>query len=176
MININANIIPVSRKSGLGWASYWISQMDLLWLGKVIGNQLIDISGNDNHIAITNKDFTGNSIPGSSSSTFQIPNSAGLIANDTDNIWFDLAEANRDVTVSEMNGYDFSRTIVIYSNVAPFNVKGIGLLKSTVALTQTQINLLHRNFKLSIFWSGVLNDFGYVKDNRGFDRMEWTLP
>lgn len=151
-----------------------MSLMDFLWVGDIDGNKLVDISGNGNNVDITGKDFSGRIIPSSSSATFRCPNNATFQADDTDELWITAALASRDVTPVELISYDFARTIVYYQNDLPNNIKAIGILKSTVNLTAEQINLLHRNFRLALYWSGVLNAFGYIKSNKGFARVVWT--
>lgn len=42
----------------------------------------------------------------------------------------------------------------------------IGILKDAEILTLNEINLLHKYFQLWIFWSGILNAYGVIKENR----------
>lgn len=176
-LNINGNWI--GRHSGKSWQTYWTTQniFDFYWYegaANVTATELVDKSGNGNNVTITGKDFATAYIPATSAATFDCPNNATFIADDTDNLWINKNEESRGVEISELIGYDFGRTIVWYDDSAPHHIRAIGILKSTVTLTQEQIDKLHTDFRLPIFWSGVENLNGFVKANRGLAQSVWT--
>jgi len=165
------------RKGGGSWASYWASLFDFLWFERsdnITTTELVDRSGNGNNVTITGKDFATSYIPATSAAIFDCPNNATFIADDTDFLWINRNEESRGVEVSELIGYDFARTIVWYDDDAPHHIRAIGILKSTVSLTEAQINKLHTDFRLPLFWSGVENVNGFIKANRGLAQNVWT--
>lgn len=177
MPGIGVGVSPSLGGKKLQFGTYWTTLMDVLWIGDMDGDTLVDVSGNGNDITILNNDFTAyNYIPATSSSTFLVPDTATLIADDTDKIWFDVVDENRAVSVLELISYDFARTLVWYDDASPHHIRAIGILKSAVTLSASQINLLHSDFKLAIFWSDELNEFGYLKANKGFAQSVWSLP
>lgn len=173
------NTIVNRRGGGISWQTYWITQniFDFFWFegaSNVTATELVDKSGNGNNVTITGKDFATAYIPATSAATFDCPNNATFIADDTDNLWINKNEESRGVEVSELIGYDFGRTIVWYDDASPHHIRAIGILKSTVTLTQAQIDKLHTDFHLALFWSGVENVNGFVKANRGLAQSVWT--
>ena len=174
-IRIGIGGLTIGSSSSRGWTTQYKSLCDFLWVeGKLSATELLDQSGNNNHVTITGKDFVTDYIPATSAATFDCPNNAIFIANDTDNLWINKNEESRGVEVSELIGYDFARTIVWYDNDAPHHIRAIMILKSTVTLTAAQINKMHTDFQLSMFWSGALNVNGFVKANRGLAQNVWT--
>jgi len=149
------------------------AKMLILFTGSISGNSLLSEVGSD-VITVSGKDFATNTIPASSAATFTLPNTATYKAADIDYLWFTEAGVPRNVTVAELIGYDFARTVICYSSTAPHDIQWIGLLQADATLSETEINLLHRAFRLHIFWSGVWNDYGYFKDNRGFEQLPWA--
>ena len=148
-------------------------KMLILWTGGISGATLLSEVGSD-VITVAGKDFTTNYIPPTSVSTLTMPDTAAYKAADTDNLWFTEAGVARNVTVAELIGYDFARTVVCYSSTSPHNIQWIGLLQADATLSEAEINLLHRTFRLHIFWSGTWNDYGYFKDNRGLEQLPWA--
>ncbi|MFY9110506.1 MAG: phage tail tube protein [Desulfomonilia bacterium] len=150
------------------WENYWVKSglFEFLWVGEVQGNFLIDrLHGY--RIEVTGKDFTGAFIPYGSFATFRMGNVPDLIqADEADHFWYDIAGDGLQKTFTELIDEDPTRTVVRYSEVEPYDITAIGLLKEGVTLTEEQMNLLHHDFLLWVFWSGVFNDFGYVKDNK----------
>ena len=148
-------------------------KMLFLWTGGISDNTLLSEVGSD-VITLTGKDFTTNIIPATSAATLTLPNNVTCRAADTDYLWFTEAGASRNVTVAELIGYDFARTVVCYSSTSPHNIQWIGLLQADATLSEAEINLMHRAFRLHIFWSGTWNDYGYFKDNRGLEQLPWA--
>jgi hypothetical protein len=157
--------ISINVKDSIAWYKYLRSVLDLLWIGEVDGNFLVSCFADKRKIIITNKDFTGNYIPYSSGAIFKLPPDPDLIADDIDHLWFDIIEAQIEVSVTDLVSGDY-RTIVKYADEDPFDVYMIGVLRKDVILSETQINYLSRDFWLWLFWSGVWNDSGRLKDNR----------
>ncbi len=162
------SIFDLIATYGLGyWTNYWIAQdiFDFLWTGTIEDDELVDVSGNDNNIIITNKDFTGDYIPSDSEATFAIPDSATLKTDDTDLFWHDDEDNILQKTAEDLVATCYERTIVNYDNSDPYHVRWIGILKSTVTLSETQLNKLHKSFRLWILWSREINAYGYIKGN-----------
>jgi hypothetical protein len=142
-------------------------KFSVLWLGSVVGDNLIDIISGQN-IVITGKDFVTTYIPPTSTATFSLPNVAGLKTDDNfDGAWYTDAGAVKQIPVSYFINNDYSRTLVKYANEAPYNVEWIGLLKNDATISSEELDLLHEYFQLHYFWTGVFNDSGVMKDNRG---------
>ena len=165
-----ANIIGIGRKN-ISYPGYWVLQdiFDVLWWQSApVGDKLLDYSGNGNDIIITGCDFSTNYIPATSSATFKMPDVAGLKTDDEDLLWYTDAGVQEAVTIDRLVGFDYARTIIFYANESPYHIYAIGLLKSSVTLTQDQINKLSESFQLWFLWSGdgIPNDYGYGKDNR----------
>jgi uncharacterized protein (TIGR02145 family) len=119
-------------------------------------------------IAITGKDFTTAYIPDSSTATFKLQADADLIADDADNLWF-TGGVQKSVSLQNLINRDYTKTIIKFNHSSPYQVSAIGILKSGVTLTPAQVDKLHSDFELWLFWSGVFNDYGYLKDNRPLD-------
>lgn len=141
----------------------------VLWIGNISGNYLVDtISGNN--ILVTNKDFSTTTIPESSTATFSLPNTSSLKTDDDfDNAWYDSSGTIKQQTVTNLLGRDYSRTLVKYANSSPYDIEWIGVLKSSATPTSDQWNRLHTYFRLHVYWSGMFNDYGYLKDNIALD-------
>lgn len=102
------------------------------------------------------------------SETYQCPNTAAYIAADTDYIWFGMDSSLSTATTANLVAYDFTRTIIKYSNSVPYAIEAILILSSDIAAGK--VNQLHKDFALSVYWSGVWNDYGQIKDNRASAR------
>jgi len=160
------NCIPFNR-GGVSWSSYWAlnNKVLFLWTGKFDGNNLLsDID--DTVITVTGKDFSTSYIPYTSAATFAVPDNATYEAADTDLMWFDGSGTPESVGIAELVGYDYERTIIKYDSASPHHVRAIMILKSGEVLTATEIDMLHNDFELWMFWSGVLNGYGVIKENR----------
>lgn len=165
----------IISSSGGGLPSNIRSLFSFLWLGTISGSELVDvISGNN--ITVTGMDFS-TTIPSTSTATLAMANVAALKTDDGfDGLWFTDAGAVNQVPVSYLIGNDYSRTIVKYEDSSPYNISWIGVLDDAVSLTSDQIDSLHLYFRLHIFWSGVFNNYGYLKDNRalqGYGYKQW---
>lgn len=172
----SAAVFELLRQKSFFWAyddtDPLTAIFDFLWVGAVEGgNHLMNSLGSD-FITVNAPDFATGYIPVTSASTFNMPD--GYEADDTDLLWWTALAVKRNVTVAELIGYDFTRTLVKYDNDDPHHIRWIGLLKAGVVLTEEQINTLHETFELSIFWSGVWNDNGFLKANRGFEQSIWV--
>ncbi len=146
------------------WYSWLKSLCDFLWIGQIVGNDLISET-DGRKIAITGKDFITTYIPYSSVATFKLPLDPDFVADDTDGLWFTGGVQN-SVTTSNLVDTDFARSIIKFQNEDPYDISAIAILKSTVTLTSAQIDQLSQTFYLWLFWSGFYNDNGYLKDNR----------
>lgn len=166
-ISATRTTIPLGGKA-FSFARYWKTQniFDFLWTGNIEGDELVDISGNGNNLLITDKDFTGNYIPATSSATFSIPDDAALKADDAELFWHDSGDNILQKSAADLVASDYQKTIIKYDSTSPYNVRWIGMLKSTVTLTAEQTNKLHESFELWLYWSSVLNAYGVIKGNR----------
>lgn len=173
-IGANLQTISAVRVAETGCPALLKAKMLILFTGSISGNSLLSDLGSD-VITVSGKDFSTKYIPSTATATFTLPNTATYKAADTDHLWFTEAGVPRNVTVTELIGYDFARTIVYYNSTAPHDIQWIGLFAADATLSEAEINLLHRAFKLHIFWSGTWNDYGYFKDNRGFEQLPWVV-
>ena len=159
----------VSGDGGNSLSRYWtpqkISSKVLFWgkISDIAGGQMPNkITGSTDFFTVAGSPYT-----------FQCPNTAAYIAADTDYIWFKTDASQRTTTTAELIGYDLQRTPVKYLDVAPNTLEEIVILKAGEVLTATELNNLHAYMHLSMFWGGVENDYGYLKDNRTGQQL-WT--
>jgi hypothetical protein len=108
------------------------------------------------------------------SETYICPDTLDYKNADDDELWSKWSYEIRTVTTAELIGYDFSRTIVKYLDDAPNTIEEIMIVKSGEVLSTSDINALHKAMRLSIFWSGSPNIYGYLKSNRGLSRSVFT--
>jgi hypothetical protein len=163
----NPKIFTIGQALTTGWWHRWSSLMDFIWLGLNSGNYLISSFIDHRKILITSRDFLGDFIPEGSIATFKLQDDADLILDDApDHLWFDAAGNQNDVTAPDLYSIDYARTVIKYAHSSPYNITAIGLLKSGIILTPTQLDRIHSDFELWLFWSGFWNDYGYLKDNR----------
>jgi hypothetical protein len=142
----------------------WDRYFRFLWTGYIWGSYLVSALPDRRRITVTGMDFITNYIPETSIATFKLAADADFIADDTDGLWFTGGIQNA-LTVTDLISGDY-RTIVKYSNSPPYDISMIGLLRVGVVMTTSILNDLHTDFLLWMFWTGVLNDYGYLKDNR----------
>lgn len=136
-----------------------------LWTGKFDGDNLLS-DLDSSVITVTNKDFATNYIPAISTATFAIPDNATYKTADEDLLWANSGGVVLEKTTSQLVEFDYTRTLIKYSNNSPYNIQAIGILKTGEALNATEIDEVHKYFKLWLYWSGVLNANGYIKGNR----------
>jgi hypothetical protein len=98
------------------------------------------------------------------SETYQAPDTTPYKNADTDQVWFAGGTAQRTVTTAELKGYDLQRTPVKYDNTTPNAIREIVILNAD--LTASEINGVSSYMQLYVWWSGVYNANGYLKDNR----------
>lgn len=153
-------------------SSTLLAKFAMLWVGDISGNNLLNALDTD-YIIVTGKDFATDYIPATSAATFALPNTAPYIAADQDYLWFDSGGSPRAVTVAELIGYDFNRTFVMYADSSPYHIYAIGVLADGETLTESDWNELHAFFDLSIFYTGELNLYGHLKENRTIGKSEW---
>jgi hypothetical protein len=157
---------------GIGISKYlrwyfWRPFMSYLWETFTLGNFLISEFVDRRRITITNKDFSTVYIPGSSTATFKLQADADFKTDDSaDHLWFDVLGNQRSVTTAELYSKDYTMTVTKTKHSAPYDVSRIGLLENGTVLTPEQNDQLHQDFELWLFWSGVLNEYGYIKENR----------
>lgn len=156
------NINPFS------WDAYWARNDKILFFGlysEISGGQMPNkVAGSTDYLTVAGE---------AGSETYQCPDTVTYIAADTDYIWFKTDETQRTTTTAELIGYDLQRTPVYYGDVSPNAIVAIMILKSGETLTDDENNRLHRDMHLSIFWDGIENDYGYLKDNRVGQQL-WT--
>lgn len=136
-------------------------------------NLLSELSSDD--ITVIDKDFSSVFIPDESNlaARFNTPDNDAYENADEDYLWFNSGGTLRDVSVEELYGYDFNRTLVDFDDNSPHDVHAIAILKSGETLTPSEVNAVHQYFGLSIFWSGTLNAYGILKANRTLEKAEW---
>lgn len=147
--------LPSSIKSKLLFLGYY-SQISGGKMPNTLGNDWLTVSGS------------------AGSETYQAPNTSTYRSADSDELWMNWAYENRTVTTAELIGYDFSRTLVHYLDNSPNSIVAIAIIKSGETLTESEINEVHKYFRLSIYWSGTPNAYGYLKSNRGLSRSVFT--
>jgi hypothetical protein len=145
------------------WAGTWKSSESVLFFGQTEniadGKLYNEVTGATDFLTV-------------GAGTYTCPNTAEYLAADTDKIWFNLANVNRDVTEAELIGYDLQATPVKYDNSAPHTIRAIMILDG--ALTAGERNLMFNDFLLHPLWDNAWNAFGVIKANRGFAQILWV--
>lgn len=137
-----------------------------LWTGKYDGDDLQN-DLDDDVITVTDKDWETKYIPETSESTFAVLDTAGYIAADTDNFWFDAEETQLQKTFTNLIESTTARTFVKYSDFEPYQIFAIGIMKAGETLTENDEYILTRYFKLwTLYFGGEMREYGYMKDNR----------
>lgn len=168
-------ISPFFRRGGAAF-SYW-EQSDkvlYLWTGKFDGDNLLsDID--DTVITVKDKDFSTSYIPYTSAATFAVPNNATFKAADDDLMWFNSSGTPKTIAVKQLVNFDYTRTIIKYDDESPYHIRAIMILKDGETLTDDEIDDLHKDFALWIYWAGTENELGHQKDNRVIDDIPEVL-
>lgn len=136
----------------------------VLWLGDFQGDNLLS-NTNSNIIQVTNRDFVTTYIPATSESTFSLPDTEEYRSADSDNFWFS-GENVLEKTTAQLVASDLNNTIVKYSDIEPYHIWGIAILKSGETLTSDEYNALSYTLWLHWLYFGTTNDYGHLKDNR----------
>ena len=161
----------VGGGNNFSWSSYWAQSNKVLFFGlysEISGGQMPNkVAGSTDYLTVSGS--TG-------SETFQAPDTAPYKAADTDYIWFTTLAVQRTTTTAELIAYDLQRTPVKYGNVTPNALNAIIILKAGETLTSDEIDRLHTDMSLSVYWSGVWNDNGSIKDNRTVNQSVYYVP
>lgn len=167
---LNPKVFELKKTFVTYWWHYWRSLMDFIWTGLVYygsPDYLISNSFDRRHITISGRDFVSLHIPMASVATFKLQADADFKLDDApDHLWFDVGGNQNTVVAADLYNMDYTRTVVKCLHSSPYDIHAIGLLKSGVILSPAQLSQLHSDFELWLFWSGFLNDYGYLKDNR----------
>lgn len=149
---------------GLGLSPATRSKFLFLWTGKFSGNNLL--SDLDELILhVTGRDFPTNYIPATSTATFAIPNTDQFKNADIDNFWHSGATILQKTT-AELVASDITRSIVKYSDIEPYHIWAIGILKPGETIDANEYDALSKYFWLHWLYFGATNDYGHLKDNR----------
>ena len=137
--------VQLSR-SELEYTAEFYNYFETLWYTQSVEDALISDVGDN--ILITNKDFSTDYIPSTSTALFTVNGVA--------------------YSVSDLIDVDYNNMLIKYDNESPHHIRAIGVLKSEFIdnLTQAQLDELHQIFDLWLYWSGVWNDYGVMKANR----------
>jgi len=166
-VKINQTSNTLGINSLTYWWQYWRHLLGFLWTGMNYQNYLISSLYDRRRITITGRDFATNYIPQTSTASFKLQNDSDLIIADApDHLWFNPAGNLKVVTPQLLYDPDYTRTIVLCGHASPYNIYAIGILRSGVILTSAQLDQLHHDFELWLFWSGIWNDNGFWKDNK----------
>jgi len=154
--------IKRAKIGSFSWLRYWKSQDEVLFFAETKdiadGKLYNQKSGSSDYLTVTGA---------AGSYTFQCPDTAPYIAADTDYIWFSEVGVQRTTTEAELIGYDLQRTPVKYDDTNPYSIRAIIILKAGETLSDDKVDKLHRDLYLPVYWSGVANWNGHLKDNRG---------
>lgn len=157
--------IAINKRKGGIWTPQSIASKLLYWgkVSEISGGRMANkVTGATDYITV------GGS---AGSYTFQVPNTAPYITADTDYIWFNTEAGQRTTTEAELIGYDLPRTPVKYDNTTPNAIREILILKAGQTLTSAELDSLHTYMELSIYWSGIWNDYGFPKENRNGQQL-----
>lgn len=145
---------------------YLMDKFLLLWLKKYSGENLQSDLGDD-VITVNGKDWITTRIP-DTDATFSVPENATFLAADgSDEFWFDGEGNLQQKTFTQLIESTTLRTFVKYTDFEPYEISAIGILKADAVLTENDIILVTRAFKLwAQYWGLELMEQGYMKDNR----------
>jgi lysophospholipase L1-like esterase len=162
--SINRICISASIRKGLPIALK--NKFLFLWTGNYSSGNLKNSLGSD-VITITDKDFTTNIIPSTTTATFAVPDNATYLGADgTDDFWYNNSDVLQQKTFADLIASTTLRSFIKYSDFAPYYIYAIGILKEGEVLTEADKIALNKYFKLWAEYWGVLMDSGYMKDNR----------
>lgn len=113
-------------------------------------------------------------VSGTTELFYLVPNTQPYIDADTDKIWFDVTDGQRNASENELVGYDFSRTFIWYNSITPYQIYAIAILKAGETLTTSQMNYVRTFFDLSNWWDNTLSIYGSLKQNRNFRKSIWS--
>lgn len=170
-INVIGNTISSQRRIS-GLPDTLLAKMLYFWTGKYDGDDLLS-NLDTSVITVTSKDWSSKYINSASTATFAVPNNPTYLnADGADDFWFDAGNTLIQVDLAQLIGYDPQRTFIKYADFDPYHVYAICILKTGEVLTDDEKNILSHYFKLHLFYFGVLNNFGYLKDNVGFEQRD----
>ena len=161
----------VSGDGGNSLSRYWTSLSKVVFfaydstslLNKVSGGKIYnEKSGATDYLTVTGTGLNAR---------YQTPNNATYKNADTDYVFWKTDASESTCDGNRLIAYDLAHTLVYYSDTAPYVIKGIVILSSS--LSSAEIDRASRDFHLSMFWSGVENDNGYLKENRTGQQL-WT--
>ena len=170
-LNANGIWIGRNRGGGISWQTFWKTQTGVLFFAEtkdVVAGKLYNrVSGR------TAEYLTLTGIAGSE--VYTAPDTADYQTADTDRLWFLPSTTPLNVTTANLVTYDFTRTIVKYDSETPYTVRAIMILSADISALL--VDRMHKDLWLSIYWSGIYNDNGMVKDNKPLtERYLWNLP
>lgn len=154
-------------------SQYWAHQSEVLFfawdntdiLNKVVGGQLPNQKvGATDYLTITGTGLDAR---------YRTPNTTAYKNADNENCFWKTDGSESICDGNRLIAYDFSHIIVFYLNIAPYTIKGIMILSSTIA-TGAKQNKMRDDFNLSIWWSNVLSLHGAWKGNRGDGQSVWS--
>lgn len=172
---IPANKAISLASSSPSWSSWWKqrykSDATVLFVAETK-----DIVGGKLYNTVPSRKAEYLTVTGSAGSeVYTCPATADYQTADTDRLWFLPSTTQLNVKTSDMIGFDFTRTIIKYDSESPYSIRVIMILSSDIAAGK--VDRLHKDFELPIYWSGIFNDNGYLKDNRtATERYLWNLP
>jgi len=165
-IGTNASVIS---GGGISSRSYWTnsSLFEEFWdLSKTAGGVCV---GNIRHDNLT---ITGSGL----NAIYAVPDAPPYIADDTDYVFHkSYGSVSTACDGNRLIGYDFSRVIVKYLDVAPYTIQWIGILKLASSPSTDEMNKMRDSFHLSIWWNNTLSFHGDIKGNKPLaQKYSWT--
>ena len=159
-----------NRKPSIsGLPGYLRDKFLFLWLGDYQGDNLLNSLGTD-YITVTNKDWSTKVIPDTTSATFSVPNNASYLnADGAEDFWFNSGNTLLQKTFTQLIESTTFRTFVKYNEDSPYFIYAIGVLKQGETISDEEKVILTKYFRLWVqYWSTVMMEQGYMKDNRTF--------
>ena len=81
---------------------------------------------------------------------------------------------NNPISYKDLYLFDFNNVFVKFTDDTPYYIEEIAVGKKYSVFSSDELDILHKRYRLPIFWSGNLNINGICKANRGFIKQLYT--
>lgn len=133
-------------------------------LNKVTSTQLPNqVTGSSDYLTVTGTGLDAR---------YRTPDTDTYRTADSDHAFWKTDASESSCDGNRLIGYDFSRVLVKYLDVAPYTIQWIAILKVGAVIT----NQMRDAFHLSIWWDDTYSFYGVLKQNRLSEKSTWPVP